>query len=382
LYKKHKLDGSFHFLSVSIIAAIPHHLIIMMRTTMVAVFVSACFMQEASGAFLRGNDQEDDMSCKQCLPAANKFLGIDCKDLRCLVQAAAATKLSSAEDRKKASAAYGAFRGCAKENKCNLDIAKAAADEFHIDFEAIASLFQVDDESTEDDDESTEDDNTKEAERDENAPEPTDENRESEEKEAERQIILPPSFLQVDEESTQDEDADEDADAASEQESELKEAERQLAEDKDDREEESAFEGSEQEEAEDHDDSLVVAESDSQGEAMREAAEGSAYTASTLSEDDGSCAKCLAPANHLVDADCKDFVCVVKAFNAKKKLIMASEGGRNEATAVEESVRRCAKENKCDMQPAITAAYELGMDLSELSSLIQVDDSSLNMPEA
>jgi len=276
-------------LSVSVTAAIRHQLIIMMSTTMVAVFVSACFMQEVSGAFLSRADTTDDTACAQCLPAANKFLGSDCKDLRCLVQAAAATKLSSADDRQKASTAYGVFRGCAKENKCNLDIAKAAAEELNLNLEGIASLLQVDGESTEDDDESNEDeeDDTKEAERDENAPEPTAENRESEENVAAMQLdgADPAGFLQV---------------------------------------------------------------------------------------DGPSCAQCLAPANKLVGADCKDFVCVVKAFDERKQMIMASEVGRKEAGAVRDSVSRCAKENNCDLQPAITAAEALGMDLSE--SLLQFDE--------
>jgi len=201
-------------------------------------------MQEVSGAFLSHADPKDDGSCAQCLPIANKFLGSDCKELLCVLQASAAMKdkvMASGDERKKAFTAYGAFKGCAKENKCNLKGLKAAADHFHINFDALAGLLQVE----------------------------------------------------------------------------------------------------------------------------------------TSVQDTVSCAQCLRPANDLVGSDCKDLICVVKAFDAQKEVIMATEAGRKKAGDVHDNLSRCAKENKCDLQPGISAAAELGLDLGADSifrgSLLQTD---------
>jgi len=81
-------------------------------------------------------------------------------------------------------------------------------------------------------------------------------------------------------------------------------------------------------------------------------------------EDAGPCAKCLPRANKFVGSDCKDFVCIVKAFDEKKTVIMGSEDRREDAEALRDSIAHCAKENKCDLQPALSAAAELGIDLS------------------
>jgi len=194
-------------------------------------------MQEVSGTppgtFLSRSraDSKDDKSCAQCIPIANKFLGSDCKELLCVMQASAAMKdevMASSDDRKKASTAFGAFMGCAKQNKCNLEAYDAAADKLHIDFgKLLAGLLQVE----------------------------------------------------------------------------------------------------------------------------------------TSVQDTGSCAQCLRPANELVGSNCKDLICVVKAFDAQKEVIMATEAGRKKAGDVHDNLSRCAKENKCDLQPGISAAAELGLDL-------------------
>lgn len=91
-------------------------------------------------------------------------------------------------------------------------------------------------------------------------------------------------------------------------------------------------------------------------------------------KDGGSCAPCLPAANELLGSDCKEFRCLVKAFAAQKKVLTASEIGRKKVEAVRNSVTRCAKENRCDLQPAISAAKELGIDLYDLkSSFLQLD---------
>jgi len=259
-------------------------------------------MQEVSGTFLSRADPKDDVSCAPCLPAANKFLGSDCKELHCLVQTAASKVLSSADERKKASTAYEVFQGCAKENKCNLYAAAAAAEVLHIIFDDLASLLQVDDDISE-------------------------------------------------------EDSDEDIDASNDEseESEAKEAAMQLAgtdqglvEESEDSENEEAVDGS-----------FRVSDSDSKGEAIREAIENG-----HISSYDVQCAQCLAPANNFFRSDCKDFVCLVKAYAAQKKVLDASEAESKKAGAVGETLFSCAKENKCELQSAISAAAELGMDLS------------------
>lgn len=52
---------------------------------MVTVILSACFMQEVSGAFLR-TPKDPPESCLACLPLANEILGSDCKEPLCIVK--------------------------------------------------------------------------------------------------------------------------------------------------------------------------------------------------------------------------------------------------------------------------------------------------------
>jgi len=126
-----------------------------MSTTMVAVILSACVMQEVSGTFLSRADSKDDVSCDQCLAAANKFLGSDCKDMRCLVQTFAAKQkdfMASADQREKAFTAVQIFQDCAKKNQCDVKDGTAAAEEFHIKFDELVNLLQVQVENKESED--------------------------------------------------------------------------------------------------------------------------------------------------------------------------------------------------------------------------------------
>jgi len=80
-------------------------------------------------------DAKDDGSCTQCLQPVNTFLGSDCKELRCIVQALAAKQ--DELDQKKAITVYEDFQGCAEQNKCNLEAATAAAEEFDFNFDLL-----------------------------------------------------------------------------------------------------------------------------------------------------------------------------------------------------------------------------------------------------
>jgi len=88
-------------------------------------------------------ESKDDVSCEQCLAAANKFLGSDCKEPRCLVQAFATKQkdfMVSADERKKAFTAVQTFHDCATKNKCDIQDGLAAAEEFQINIDDFASL--------------------------------------------------------------------------------------------------------------------------------------------------------------------------------------------------------------------------------------------------
>merc|ERR1719498_223548 len=80
-------------------------------------------------------------------------------------------------------------------------------------------------------------------------------------------------------------------------------------------------------------------------------------SASTFLTKAGECPRCLTMANSILGSSCKDTVCAVKAFAAKKDAIMNSQDGPMQMMAI----YGCAQEDHCDLVPAENAAAQLGL---------------------